>query len=111
LAGRPLESPSGDPSQEFLVDGITEALIADLAKIEALKVISRTSAMRYKGARRPLPEIAAELGVDAIVEGSVVRAGDRVRITAQLIHAATDTHLWAETYDRELSDVLPVQGE
>ena len=107
----PLDNLSGDPAQDFFADGMTEALIADLAKIDGLRVISRTSAMRYKGARRPLPEIGAELGVDAVVEGAVVRAGGRVRITAQLIHAATDTHLWADSYDRDLSDVLTLQSE
>ena len=107
----PLENLSGDPAQDFFADGMTEALIADLAKIEGLRVISRTSAMRYKGVRRPLPEIASELGVDAVVEGSVARSGGRVRITAQLIHAATDTHLWADSFDRDLSDVLTLQSE
>ena len=107
----PLDNLSGDPTQDFFADGMTEALIADLAKIDGLRVISRTSAMRYKGARRPLPEIAAELGVDAVVEGSVVRSGGRVRITAQLVHAATDTHLWAESFDRDQSDVLTLQSE
>ena len=111
IAVLPLENLSGDPSQEYFADGMTEALIADLTKIEGLRVISRTSAMRYKGARRPLPEIAAELDVDAVVEGSVIRAGDRVRITAQLIHAASDTHLWADSYDRDLRDVLSLQSE
>jgi TolB-like protein/tRNA A-37 threonylcarbamoyl transferase component Bud32 len=107
----PLGNLSGDPAQDFFADGMTEALIADLAKIDGLRVISRTSAMRYKGARRPLPEIGAELGVDAVVEGSVARVGGRVRITAQLVHAASDTHLWADSYDRDLSDVLSLQSE
>ncbi len=107
----PLDNLSGDPAQDFFADGMTDALIADLAKIDGLKVISRTSAMRYKGARRPLPEIAAELGVDAVVEGSVARSGSRVRITAQLIHAASDTHLWADSFDRDMSDVLTLQSE
>src|SRR5262249_3368286 len=93
LAVLPLDNLSGDPSQDFFADGMTEALIASLARIEGLRVISRTSAMRFKGVRRPLPEIAAELGVDAVVEGSVARSGERVRITAELIHAASDTHL------------------
>src|SRR5262249_20385742 len=100
-----------DPSQDFFADGMTEALIASLARIEGLRVISRHSAMRLKGARRPLPEIAAELGVDGVVEGSVARSGERVRITAELIHAGTDTHLWAESFDRDLSDVLTLQSE
>jgi len=111
LAVLPLENLSGDPAQEFFADGMTEMLIADLAKIDGLRVISRTSAMRYKGIRRPLPEIAAELGVDAVVEGSVARAAGRVRITAQLIHAASDTHLWADAFDHDLSDVLTLQSE
>ena len=111
LAVLPLENLSGDPAQEYFADGMTEALIADLAKRKGLKVISRTSAMRYKGARKPLPEIARELNVDAIVEGSVVRGGDRVRITAQLIHAAADSHLWAESYERSMSDILALQSE
>jgi serine/threonine protein kinase len=111
LAVLPLSNLSGDAQQEYFADGMTEALIADLAKIRALSVISRTSVMRYKGARRPLPEIAKELGVDAVLEGSVLRSGNRIRITAQLIHAATDRHLWAETYEREISDVLNLQRE
>jgi TolB-like protein/Tfp pilus assembly protein PilF len=111
IAVLPLENLSRDPEQEYFADGMTEALIADLARIGALRVISRTSAMRFKGVRRPLPEIARELGVDAIVEGSVLRAGDRVRITAQLIDAATDRHLWAGRYERDLSDVLAIQSE
>jgi TolB-like protein/Flp pilus assembly protein TadD len=111
VAVLPLQNLSGDPEQEYFADGMTEALIADLAKIGALKVISRTSAMRYKGSDKPLPEIAGELGVDAVVEGSVLRADDEVRITAQLMHAATDEHLWAESYQRELRDILALQSE
>jgi len=111
LAVLPLQNLSGDPEQEYFADGMTEALITDLAKIQALRVISRTSIMQYKGAKKPLPQIAKELGVDAVIEGSVMRAGDRVRITAQLIHAATDRHLWAENYERDLKDVLALQGE
>ncbi|MCI0658547.1 MAG: hypothetical protein L0170_15960, partial [Acidobacteria bacterium] len=107
----PLENLSGDPGQEYFADGMTEALIARLAKIGTLRVISRTSAMLYRGARKPLPEIARELKVDAVVEGSVLRSGGQVRITAQLIRAATDEHLWAETYDRDLRDVLALQSE
>ena len=90
---------------------MTEALIADLAKISSLKVISRTSVMRYRGTTRPLPEVARELGVDAIIEGSVQRSKDRVRITAQLIDAASDRHLWADSYDRSAQDVLALQSE
>jgi serine/threonine-protein kinase len=111
LAVLPLENVSRDAEQEYFVDGMTEALISDLAKIGGLKVISRTSVMRYKATTKALPEIAKELNVDAVVEGSVQRAGDRVRITAQLIHAATDEHLWSESYDRDLRDVLRLQSE
>ena len=107
----PLQNFSSDPEQEYFADGMTEALIANLAKVRALRIISRTSAMRYKGTEKSLPEIAAELGVDAVVEGSVMRVGRRVRITAQLIHAATDAHLWAKSYDRDLEDVLLLQSE
>jgi TolB-like protein/Tfp pilus assembly protein PilF len=102
---------SGDAAQDYLADGMTEALIADLSKIRALKVISRTSVMQYTGVRKPLPTIARELNVDGIVEGSVVRSGDRVRVTAQLIQAATDAHLWAESYERDLQDILNLQSD
>jgi serine/threonine-protein kinase len=111
IAVLPLANLSGDPAQEFFADGMTEALIADLAKVSSLKVISRTSVMRYRGTTRPLPEIARELGVDAIIEGSVQRSKDRVRITAQLIDAAADRHLWADSYDRSAQDVLALQSE
>jgi serine/threonine-protein kinase len=111
LAVLPLTNFSRDPEQEYFADGMTEALISDLAKLRALRIVSRTSAMRYKGTDKSLPEIAEELNVDAVVEGSVVRVGQRVRITAQLIHAATDTHLWAESYERDLQDVLLLQSE
>lgn len=111
LAVLPLANLSGDPGQEYFADGMTEALITDLAKIRALKVISRTSVMRYKEVKKPLREIARELNVDAVVEGSVLRVGDRVRITAQLISAVTDEHLWAENYERDLRDVLALQSE
>ncbi|HYM82376.1 MAG TPA: protein kinase [Candidatus Limnocylindria bacterium] len=111
LAVLPLEDLSPGPREEYFADGMTEALISDLARIGALRVASRTSAMHYKGVRKPLPQIARELGVDAIVEGSVLRAGGRVRITAQLIDAATDRHIWAERYERELHDVLALQSE
>ncbi|HET6178660.1 MAG TPA: winged helix-turn-helix domain-containing protein [Candidatus Sulfotelmatobacter sp.] len=107
----PLENLSGDPEQEFFADGLTEALITSLAKIGALRVLSRTTAMHYKSVRRPLPEIARELGVDAVAEGTVLRAGERVRISVQLVHAPTDTHLWAESYDRDLRDILALQSE
>jgi TolB-like protein/Flp pilus assembly protein TadD len=111
LAVLPLDNLSEDSGDEYFSDGMTEALIGELAQIGALRVISRTSVMQYKDARKPLPEIARELDVDAIVEGSVLRAGDRVRITAQLIHAPTDRHLWAKSYERDLSDVLTLQRE
>jgi TolB-like protein/Tfp pilus assembly protein PilF/predicted ATPase len=111
LAVLPLENLSNDPEQEYFVDGMTEALITSLARIQALRVISRTSIMRYKGTRKPLPEVARELNVDGVIEGSALRAGDRVRITAQLIHAASDTHLWAQSYERDLGDVLSLQNE
>jgi TolB-like protein/DNA-binding winged helix-turn-helix (wHTH) protein/Tfp pilus assembly protein PilF len=111
IAVLPLENLSGDPSEEFFVDGMTDQLITDLAKVGSLRVISRTSVMRFKGARKGLPEIARELNVDAIVEGSVIRSGQRVRVTAQLIQVPTDQHLWAETYDRDLGDILKLQGE
>ncbi|MGA2645012.1 MAG: winged helix-turn-helix domain-containing protein [Candidatus Sulfotelmatobacter sp.] len=111
IAVLPLDNRSGDPSQDYFVDGMTDELITDLAKISALRVISRTSVMRYKLTNKGLPEIARELNVDGIVEGSVLRSGQRVRITAQLLHAPTDKHLWAETYDRDLGDVLKLQSE
>ena len=111
LAVLPLSNLTGDPQQDYFVDGMTDALITDLAKIRTVKVISRTSVMRYKGSNKPLPEIAQALGVDGILEGSVQRSGGRVRITAQLIRAATDTHLWAESYERDSRDVLTLQGE
>lgn len=111
LAVLPLLDLSGDPQQEYLADGLTEALINELAQIDSLRVISRTSAMRYRGTRKAVPEIARELQVEAIVEGSVLRLGDSLRVTAQLIHAATDTHLWAHSYDRSMGDVLALQSE
>jgi len=111
LAVLPLTSFSSDPEQQFFADSMTDAIITDLARIGALRVVSRTSVMRYKRTQKSIPEIAKELGVDAVVEGSVERAGDRVRITAQLIRAATDQHLWAENYERELKDVLVLQDQ
>ncbi len=111
IAVLPFENRSGDLAQEFFADGMTDALIADLAQIGALRVISRTSAMRYKGTRTPLPQIARELGVDAIVEGSALQSGDRVRITAQLVDAVNDQSLWAKSYERCLTDILTLQGE
>jgi TolB-like protein/Tfp pilus assembly protein PilF len=111
IAVLPLENLSRNPEEEYFTDGMTEELTTDLAKIGGLRVISRTSAMQYKGTKKSLPEIGRELNVDSVLEGSVLRAGDRVRITAQLIRASTDEHLWAETYDRDVKDVLPLQGE
>jgi len=111
LAVLPLQNLSGDPAQDYFADGMTEELTTSLSKIGAIRVISRTSAMRYKRTTKSLPEIARELNVDGVIEGSVVRSGDQVRITAQLIHAATDTHLWAESYERNLRDVLSLQDE
>lgn len=111
LAVLPLENLSGDPSQEYFVDGMTDALITDLAQISNLKVISRTSVMQYKGARKSLPEVARALGVDAVVEGSVVRSGPKVRITAQLIYAPNDQHIWAENFEASANDVLTVQDD
>jgi serine/threonine protein kinase/tetratricopeptide (TPR) repeat protein len=111
LAVLPLENLSRDPQQEYFADGMTEELIANVSQISALRVISRTSVMEYKGAKKPLPEIARALNVDALVEGSVLRSGDRVRITAQLIEARSDRHLWAKSYERDLRDVLGLQAE
>jgi TolB-like protein/Tfp pilus assembly protein PilF len=111
IAVLPLENLSRDPDQEYFADGMTDELITKLARIKSLKVISRTSVMRYKNVRKPLRDIAAELGVDAVIEGTVLRAGERVRINAQLIHASTDAHLWAASYERELSDVLGLHSE
>jgi len=111
LAVLPLANLSGDPSQEYFADGMTDELITDLAPIRSLKVISRTSVMPFKKSDKSLKEIAAALGVDAIVEGSVLRAGDKVRITAQLIQAAQDRHLWAKSYEREVKDVIALQSE
>jgi TolB-like protein/Tfp pilus assembly protein PilF len=111
LAVLPLENLSHDPEQEYFADGMTEALITTLAKIGELRVVSRTSSMLYKGVRKPLREIARELEVDTIVEGTVLRAGDRVRITAQLIDPMKESHLWAESYDRHLRDILDLQAD
>ncbi len=111
LAVLPLENLSNDTSQDYFGDGMTEALITDLAKIGAVRVMSRSSVMKYKGARKPLSEIGRELNVDAVLTGSVVRSGERVRITVQLVHAATDRNLWADSYERDLRDVLALQRE
>ena len=111
LAVLPLTNLSGDPAQEYFADGMTEEIITNLAPIPSLKVISRTSVMRYKGSQQSLKEIAKALGVDAVVEGSVQRIGDRVRITAQLIEASSDRHLWAKSFDRDFAEVLDLQTE
>ena len=111
IAVLPLANFSGDAEQEYFADGITEELISDLSQIKALRVISRTSVMRYKGTKKSLTEIGRDLGVDAIVEGSVQRAGNRVRIAAQLVRADSEQHLWAETYERDLKDVLTLRNE
>ena len=111
VAVLPLENLSGDPAEDYFADGMTDALISSLAKIGALRVISRTSVMLYKGAHKSLPEIARELNVDAVVEGSVMRSAQRVRVTAQLVHAATDRHLWSESYERNMTDVLALQSD
>ncbi len=111
LAILPLENLSRDPGQEYFSEGLTEALITALAKVGGLRVVSRTTVMQYKDVRKPLPEIARELHVDAVVEGTVLRVGERVRITAQLIDAARETHLWAESYEQDMRDVLALQSE
>jgi TolB-like protein/Tfp pilus assembly protein PilF/predicted Ser/Thr protein kinase len=111
LAVLPVKNDSGDPGQEFFADGMTDGLIAGLAQIKAIKVISRTSVMQYKEAKKSLRQIAEELGVDGIVEASVIRSGGRVRVTAQLIDAWRDQNLWANNYDRDTTDVLAVQSD
>jgi TolB-like protein len=111
LAVLPLENLTGDPSQEYFSDGMTDALITDLAQIGTIRVISRTSVMRYKEMRKPLPEMARELSVDGIVEGTVTRSGSRVRINSQLIYAPSDRHLWARSYERDEEDLLLLEGE
>ena len=111
IAVLPLENFSHDSEQDYFADGITEALITDLAQIDAVRVISRTSAMGYKATKKTLPQIGKELNVDVVVEGSVQKSGDRVRITAQLVHAATDRHLWAKSYERDMKDILALQSE
>jgi TolB-like protein/Tfp pilus assembly protein PilF len=110
LAVLPFDNYSGDASQDYFVNGMTEALIADLARVRGLRVISRTSSMRYQGQKKSLPEIAGELGVDLLVEGSVARSGNRVRITAQLIDGASDEHIWARSYEEKVEDVLTLQS-
>jgi TolB-like protein/Tfp pilus assembly protein PilF len=111
IAVLPLQNLSGNPEQDYLADGMTEALIGQLATVQGLRVISRTSSMQFKGTRSSVPEIAGKLKVNAVVEGSVIRSGDRIRITAQLIQGETDMHLWSGTFDRELRDVLALQSD
>jgi TolB-like protein/DNA-binding winged helix-turn-helix (wHTH) protein len=111
LAVLPLDNLSGDPSQDYFADGMTDELITMLAKNSTLRVVSRTSVMQYKGVRRPLPEIARALGVDGILEGSIARSGDKVHMTIQLIQAPSDTHLWAESYDRDAGDIASLPNE
>jgi TolB-like protein/DNA-binding winged helix-turn-helix (wHTH) protein/Tfp pilus assembly protein PilF len=106
----PLENLSGDKDQEYFADGMTDDLIANLAKIRSLRVISRSTAMAYKGTRKPLSQIASELNVDAVVEGTVLRVGNRVRITAELVQVSTDRHLWADTYESQMGDILALQN-
>ena len=106
----PLENLSGDKDQEYFADGMTDDLIANLAKIHSLRVISRSTAMTYKGTHKPLSQIASELNVDAVVEGTVLRVGDRVRITAELVQVSTDRHLWADTYESQMGDILALQN-
>jgi TolB-like protein/DNA-binding winged helix-turn-helix (wHTH) protein/Tfp pilus assembly protein PilF len=107
----PLENLSHDPEQEYFADGITDALITDLAKVSNLRVISRTSIIRYKSTKKSITDIGRELNVDAVIEGTVTRSGNRVRITAQLIQVSTDMHLWAEAYERDLTEILAVQND
>ena len=111
LAVLPLENLSGDPAQDYFADGMTDELITDLGQIGALRVTSRTSIMQYKGAHKLLPEIAKELNIDAVVEGTVARSGDHVRITAQLIEVHTDKHLWAQSYEGEMRDIMGLQNQ
>jgi len=111
LAVLPLENLSHDPTQDYFADGMTDELITELGQISELRVISRTSAMAYKGARKPLPQIARELNVDAVIEGTVLRSGDQVRITAQLIEALADKHLWAQSYEGDVHQTLALQRQ
>jgi TolB-like protein/DNA-binding winged helix-turn-helix (wHTH) protein len=111
LAVLPLENLSGDPEQSYFADGMTDALITEVSKVGATHVISRTSVMRYKGNRKSVQQVGRELNVDAVVEGTIMRSGNRVRITAQLIQVSTDMHLWAESFERDMSEVLTLQQE
>lgn len=111
IAVLPIVNLSGDPSQEYLADGMTEAVISNLARVRPLRVISRTSVMRFKGTKQPIGDIAAALDVDAVLEGTVLRVGDRVRLSATLVEAVTDSHLWADSYERDMRDVLALQND
>jgi TolB-like protein/DNA-binding winged helix-turn-helix (wHTH) protein/Tfp pilus assembly protein PilF len=111
IAVLPLQNLSGDPSQDYFAEGMTDALITDLAQIKQLHVISRTSTMRFKGTQKKVPEIAKELGVDAVLEGAAFRSGERVRIDAQLIRGDNDVHLWAKSYERSMNDILSLQSD
>jgi len=111
IAVLPFDNLSGDPAQEYFSDGMTEELVTNLGKISALRVVSRTSVMRYKQTKRPIPELARELNVDAIVEGTVQRSGNHVRVTANLRYGPTDQHLWAETYERDVDDILALEDD
>ena len=111
LAVLPLQNYSADATHAYVADGLTEALITDLAQIRGLRVTSRTSSMAYKGTAKPVPQIARELAVDLLLEGSVVRDAQRVRVTAQLIDADTDEHIWAKSYDRDVRDLLALQAD
>jgi TolB-like protein/DNA-binding winged helix-turn-helix (wHTH) protein/Tfp pilus assembly protein PilF len=111
LAVLPLENLSNDPSQDYFADGMTDQLITDLGQIKSLRVISRTSVMQYKGVRKPIAQVARDLNVDAVVEGTILKSGSQVRITAQLIQARIDKHLWAQSYEGDLHDVLSLQNK
>src|SRR5215472_14604389 len=111
VAVLPLVNLSGNPDQDYFADGMTEALITDLGKISALRVISRTSVVQYKGTKKPVPEIARELHVDALIEGTVTRSGNHFRITANLLQASPEKHLWAQSYESEVGDILALQGQ
>jgi len=111
IAVLPLANLSGDPEQDYFSDGMTDEVIHTLAQIPALRITSRTSIMQYKGTRKPIPQIARELNVDGIVEGSILRFGDRVRISVDLIQGATDQHLWTASYERDLRDIVALQDE
>ena len=111
IAVLPLQNLSGDPTQDFFADGMTEELITELSRIQSLRVISHISVMEYKGAKKHLPQIAQELGVDGVLEGSVIRENDQVRVTVQLLDGPHDRHIWSETYERPLHGILSLQRE